>query len=114
MTVSLRPLSLRRLAVCGQVAERGEQVARHRLVRALGQFEAGLLGELVQVEQAVDLQLAAVQLARMRGLFVVLVLDIPDELFDQVLQGDDARRAAVLVHDDREVRAIFPHFRQSG
>ena len=42
----------------GQRAERGQDVARDGLVRALGQLEAGLLGELVQVEQAVDLDVA--------------------------------------------------------
>src|SRR5260370_41946201 len=47
------------LALAGQVAERGQQVARHGLVRALGQLDPGLLGELVQGQQAVDLELAA-------------------------------------------------------
>src|SRR6516165_433600 len=45
---------LHRLPLAGQVAEGGEQVAGHGLVRALGQVDPGLLGEIVQVEQAVD------------------------------------------------------------
>src|SRR5215472_12192036 len=45
-----------------QLPERGQHVAGHRLVRALGQLHAGLLGELVQVQQPVHLKLAAAQL----------------------------------------------------
>src|SRR5258708_5870253 len=36
-----------RFAVLRQVPQRGKQVARHRLIRPFGQFQAGLLGELV-------------------------------------------------------------------
>src|SRR6516165_1040918 len=44
-----------------QVAERGEDVARDGLVGPFGEFDPGLLVELVQVEQPVDLDLAAAQ-----------------------------------------------------
>ncbi len=37
---------------------------------------------------------------------VVLVLELPDDLLDQVLEGDDAGGAAVLVGDDRELEAL--------
>ena len=73
-----------------QLPERGEHVPGHRLVRALGQLHAGLLGELVQVQQPVHLELAVAQLGRAGLLDVVLVLDLADQLLDQVLQGHDA------------------------
>src|ERR1700722_5357267 len=98
-----------RLAGLRQVAQRGQQVARHRLVRSLGQLDAGLLGEVAQVEQAVDLDLAAVQLPGPGLVGVVLVLDVADQLLDQVLQGDDAGRAAVLVDHDGQGRAVAAH-----
>ena len=44
--------------------------------------------------------------------YVVLVVDLADELLDQVLQGDDAGRAAVLVDDDRQVVALAAHLGQ--
>src|SRR5580704_5231253 len=105
---------LDRLALAGQVAERGEQVARHGLVRALGELDPGLLGEVVQVEQAVDLQFAAVQLPGVVLLDVVLVVDLADQLLDEILQRDDASGAAVLVEHDGQVRVLAPHFRQGG
>ena len=36
---------------------------------------------------------------------VVLVVDVADDLFDDVLDGDEARDAAVFVRDDRHVHA---------
>jgi hypothetical protein len=40
---------------------------------------------------------------------VGLVVDVADDLLDQVLQGDDASGAAVLVDDDGEVHPLGPH-----
>src|SRR5580698_312851 len=97
-----------RLALAGQVPEGGQQIASDGLVRALGQLNAGLLGEVIQVQQAVDLQLAAAQLARLALIGVVLVLDLADQLLDQVLERHDARGAAVLVEHDCQVRALPP------
>ena len=37
---------------------------------------------------------------------VVLVLDVADDLLEHVLDGDEARHAAVLVDDDRDVVAV--------
>src|SRR5215469_16591547 len=86
-----------------QPPQGGENIPGHRLVRSFRQADPGLLGELVEVEQAVHLDLAAVQPARAALLGVVFVLDIPDELLHQVFQGHDPRGAAVLVHHDRQV-----------
>src|SRR5487761_1078881 len=97
------------VAFAGQLAERGDHVAGHRLVRPLGRLYPGRLGELVQVEQAVPLEPAEGQLPGLAALGVVLVPDVADELLHQVFQRDGARRAAVLVHDDRQVRPVPPH-----
>ena len=40
------------------------------------------------------------------------VVDLADDLLEQILERDDARRAAVLVDHDRELRALAPHGRQ--
>ena len=45
----------------GEVAEPVHDEAGHGLVRSLGQYQAGLLGEVVNVEQAIDLDNAADQ-----------------------------------------------------
>ncbi len=43
---------------------------------------------------------------------VVLVVDLADDLLDEVLEGDHARRAAVLVDDDGELHAALPQLEQ--
>src|SRR5260370_494003 len=64
-----------------QLAEAGDHVARHGLVRSLGQLDPGHLGELVQVEQAVHLQLAARELpGRAAVAGAVLVPDVTAQL----------------------------------
>src|SRR5262245_29289785 len=47
--------------------------------------------------------------ARLR---LVLVLDLPDDLFDQVFDGDQAGQPAVFVDDDRHRRLGFLHLGQ--
>ena len=102
------------LAHDGQPAELVDDEAGHRLVRTLGQLQAGAVLEVLEVEQAVDLDVAVEQ--RARGLLgdVVLVVDVADDLLDQVLEGDDAVGAAVLVDHDREVVALAAHLRHRG
>ena len=41
------------------------------------------------------------------GLAVVLVANLADQLLDDVLDGHEAGRAAVLVDDDRELKALL-------
>ncbi|RAO51937.1 hypothetical protein ONO86_01975 [Micromonospora noduli] len=50
---------------------------------------------------------------RVRG-GVVLVVDLADQLLDEVLQGDDPGRAAVLVDHHREVLTLPAHLGQRG
>ena len=52
-------VDVRLVAAHGDATEaRGEEAA-DGLVRAVGEFDTGLLGEVVEVEQAVDLDIAA-------------------------------------------------------
>ena len=95
-----------------QVAEVGHDEPGRGLVRALVQLDAGELLEVGQVEQTVDLHLAGEQPPSGRPRDVVLVADVADDLLDQVLEGDDAVGAAVLVDDDGEVLAGPAHLRQ--
>src|SRR3954469_21321940 len=60
----------------GQPTQDGHHVARDRLVRTFGQLDAGLVLEVVEAEQAVDVDIATLEAARVRVLRVVLVLDV--------------------------------------
>ena len=93
------------------MAEAGHDVAGERLVRSLRQVDAGDGAHLVEVEQAVGLDLAAVVAQRVVALDVVLVPDVADHLLDEVLERDDACCAAVLVNDDGEVVPLAAHLR---
>ena len=70
--------------------------------RAEMRVEVGDLGLRLHAEAAVrlgdDVVLALVE--------VVLVLDVADDLLQHVLDRDEARHAAVLVDDDRDVVAV--------
>ncbi len=61
------------------------------------------LGEVVDVGTAVDAGLVVGEPHDERLLLVVLVLDLADDLLEEVLDGHQAGRPAVLVEDDREV-----------
>ena len=70
------------------------------LVRPLRSFDAGLVGEVLDIEKPVD-----GRNAEGPGSFgplheVVLVLDVTDELLDEILESDNAGGSAVLVLDD--------------
>ena len=70
------------------------------------------MGEVVEVEQALHLRRRH-SVGGGRG-GVVLVVDFADQLLDQVLEGDDARGAAVLVHHERHMVTRAAHLRQGG
>src|SRR5215475_7439763 len=107
------PVDLDLSADLRQFPQHGEHVTGHGLIGALGQAHARLLGELIQVQQPVHLDLAAAQ--PRRALFdVVLVLDLADQLLDQILQGHDAGGSPELVHHDRHVGPVPPHLRKGG
>ena len=74
--------------------------------------QAQQLVEVVDADARVDDDLRVVHLLDGRLLAVVLVLDLADDLLQHVLDGHDARRAAVLVDDDGHVDAVRPHVGQ--
>src|SRR5450631_3684089 len=98
------------LAELRQVSEFGHQETGDGLVRAFGQGDARLLSEVVGVEQPVNDDIATSQPVRATAFKVVFVADIADDFFDEVFKRDDARGAAVLVDDNREVLTFAPHF----
>ena len=67
------------------------------------------LSEVVDREPRADPHAAAAQLLDLVGVDVVLVGDLADDLLEQVLDGDQAGGAAVLVDDDRDVGAASLH-----
>ena len=68
--------------------------------------EPGGVDDLVVAQQPGHQPAARAERAHARLLAgVVLVADVADDLLDQVLHGDDARRAAVLVDDDGQLQA---------
>ena len=66
-------------------------------------FDVEQLGQVVDVGPAVDPRLVVREPDDERLLLVVLVLDLADDLLEEVLDRDQARRPAVFVEHDREV-----------
>jgi len=68
------------------------------------------VGEVIEVEQ--PFHLGRGDAFRRLGRGVVLVVNLADELLDQVLEGDDPGRTAVLVDHQRNVVAGPAHVGQ--
>jgi hypothetical protein len=82
------------------------QVAADRLVRsAVRDVGADPLAQLVRAPEAGHDPAAVAQPPAARAAAVVLVGHLADDLFDNVLEGRDAGRAAVLVDHDGELQA---------
>ena len=73
---------------------------------------AELLVEVVDRERAVDPDRRLAHPLDRLVWEVELVLDVADDLLEQVLERDDARRRAVLVDDDRHVLVRPPELRE--
>lgn len=68
----------------------------------IGEVGIEVLVEVIDGGQRADGELTIAQLANVLILIgVVLILDIPDDLLEDILDGDKACRAAVLVDDHR-------------
>ncbi len=96
----------------GDAPEGREQETGECLVMlAFGNLKSGLLPDLVGMETSVDDVYAASGRGQVRGprLRVVLILDLPDDLLEKVLECDDPGGAAVLVHDHGQVPALPAH-----
>jgi hypothetical protein len=83
------------------------------LVFTLGGPKAGGLVDLVDAQQPRHLP-AQRRLLHVGGGVVVLVADVADDLLDQVLDGDHAGRAAVLVDHQCRLQAVGPHLGHQG
>jgi len=91
------------LVARGNLAEEGEDVAAQRLELVRRQGEAQLPAEVLEVGPRVAEPRGLAQADHVLTLLVELVLYLPDDLLDDVLEADDARHAAVLVHRDGDV-----------
>src|SRR5258708_23232556 len=67
------PVEFGRFTELRQVAEGGQEIAGHRLIRAVRYLDARLLGEVVQVHQPVHLDLPGAQPAGPAALNVTLL-----------------------------------------
>src|SRR3977135_3595359 len=79
--------------------------AADRVEALVGERRAEAVVELVDREHAADAVRVVVDLLDLHLGDVELVLDLADDLLDQILERQDPRHRAVLVDDDREVRA---------
>src|SRR5690606_17906286 len=91
----------------GDPPEPGHDEAAERLVGpVVGDDEVGEVRELVGAHDTGDGPAAVSGLVGAGAAAVVLVGHLADDLLDDVLEGDDAGRAAVLVDDDRHLHAV--------
>src|SRR5882757_660045 len=104
---------LDRLALDRDVADLLEHQTADRFVLALGGPERGFGVDLVDAQQSRNLP-AIAHLDDVGGRVVVLVADVTDDLLDQVLDGDHARGAAVLVDHQRGLQTVRPDLRHHG
>src|SRR5829696_5131851 len=99
------------VAQVGQAPQAVKDQPSHRRVRPFGQGEAEI-GQVVdgegpgQDQRPVGFTLNAV------GVAVELVIDVPDQLFQQVLDGHDALGAAVFVDHDGQGLPLGLHASQ--
>src|SRR4051812_15519840 len=96
-------LALDLLALGRHVAEQVEHQPADGVPVALGQLAVEQVVDLVDRHGPVDPHVAAGQALDGGLVAVVLVEDLPDQLLEQVLQGDETRGAAVLVDHHRQV-----------
>ena len=99
--VDVEPLAHRRHA-----AEVREQITADRLESLALDVHVEPLRDLVDVDLAAEHEPAVAFVDDRLRLDVVLVADLADDLLEQILDGHEAGRAAVLVHDDRNLRLL--------
>ena len=76
------------------------------------EVEAEQVAELVDGQPRAHAVAPVAEVLDLRGLAVVLVGDVADELLDEVLEGHEPGDAAVLVDDHREVVRLELHLPQ--
>ena len=104
-TRSVHPSHVHSSPSSGTTLELHEREAGERVVGAVGQEQAARLGDLAQVEAAVEHVRAARGHDGELGV-VVLVVDGAHQLLEHVLQRHDAGGAAVLVDHHGELQAL--------
>src|SRR5262245_34678889 len=105
------PVDLDLLVDLSNMTQPRDPIAGDSLVGALRQADAGLLGEVLEVEQAIHFDVARAEAAGgLLAIHVVLIPDVTDQLLDKILERHDASRASVLVDDDREMLSVALHF----
>jgi hypothetical protein len=62
--------------------------------------------ELRERQRSVEQQPPVGACLNARAFLVEFVLDLADELFEDVFERDEARRAAVFVHDDSQMKPV--------
>ena len=97
------------LDLADQTAERGG------FVGLAESAQAGLLAE--ELRQTIDGEVAGDQpdaagFALRLGIVIVLIVDFADNLFEQVLDGDQTGDASMLVDDDAHVLLVALHLTQ--
>src|SRR5216684_73208 len=96
-------VGMRLLALVGDAAEEIEDPASHGIEGLVGQVEPGGGIEFFDGELAGDTVGGGIQLLDEALLLVELVADLAHQLLEQILEGDQARGAAVFVCHDGEV-----------
>ena len=99
-----RPSSTHVLADSRHAAEAAQQVAANRLEALALDVDAETLGQLVDVHLGAEHPGVVGLLDDRLGLDVVLVANLANQFLDEVLDRDEARRAAVLVHHQGGLR----------
>ena len=103
------PVDVDALALCGNVPQEVEDQPSDGVPVPRGQVGVEELVHLVDGHAGVHPVLAIRKRLYWRVLDVVLVDDLAHELLDQVLEGHEAGRAAVLVGDDGHVELLVLH-----
>ena len=101
-----------RVTCLGLASEQAEDEAGHRVVVLVRHLGLEPLVEVVDREGPVDDHGVLVDLLDRFVRQVELVLDVPDDLLEQILERDDPLHVAVLVDDDRHVLVRAPELRE--
>ena len=88
-----------------------EQTA-HRINIFIVEFTAENLAQLINTQTGRETERAVIVQRVLGALMVVLVRNVADQLLNQVLKGDQAGGAAVLVNNNRHVRGLALHLTQ--
>ena len=101
------------IAYSAHFAGMSEEIPGDRLIRAVLEFDAGQIGEILDRHAAVDGRHAIDERGVRCGLAIlgfrqiVFVVDVADQLLGHILKRHNAVRAAVLVNDHGEMNTTF-------